>query len=267
MADAIWYYSRGDEQLGPVTAAQLRQLAAGGEISATDLVWKDGMEDWASASKIEGLFASTPPSQTAPISADPLPITPAVPSPVSSRVKKPMGALNVAALLSYSNYVTYPLVFAGLLFVLLARGCDTLGVRGVARAKARAKLAEDQFADIYQSRRQSTEDAIKKEDDAGKKADLREDLSKLNKEESEERSKLTKGDWRNLRIASRDEQAHNAIQGYWRQAFFLLGELMLAIGLLGVGFTSEGPQRWICFIMLLIIMMTIFGGRLSVGLG
>jgi hypothetical protein len=54
-----WHYSRSGQQAGPVTGAQLKQLAARGEISPTDLVWKDGLKDWVPASKLRGLFPDT----------------------------------------------------------------------------------------------------------------------------------------------------------------------------------------------------------------
>lgn len=46
MAEAQWYYSRGGQQTGPVTIDQLRQMAATGQITPQDLVWRDGMAQW-----------------------------------------------------------------------------------------------------------------------------------------------------------------------------------------------------------------------------
>jgi hypothetical protein len=51
-----WHYSSNGQQLGPVTSAQLKQLAGSGQLQASDMVWKDGMADWAPASRIKGLF-------------------------------------------------------------------------------------------------------------------------------------------------------------------------------------------------------------------
>ncbi len=56
MPEALWYYAQDDEQKGPVSAAELRQLASSGRIGPQNLVWKEGMEDWAPAAKIKGLF-------------------------------------------------------------------------------------------------------------------------------------------------------------------------------------------------------------------
>jgi len=56
---AEWYYSAGDGvQRGPVDSSALKRLAASGRLSPTDLIWRDGMTEWASASKVNGLFPS-----------------------------------------------------------------------------------------------------------------------------------------------------------------------------------------------------------------
>ena len=39
-----WYYTHGAKTLGPVTAAQLRQLASGGGLESNDLIWPEGRQ-------------------------------------------------------------------------------------------------------------------------------------------------------------------------------------------------------------------------------
>lgn len=41
-----WYYAIGSERKGPVTEAELDQLAAQGKLRSDTLVWRDGMADW-----------------------------------------------------------------------------------------------------------------------------------------------------------------------------------------------------------------------------
>src|SRR5438477_6696674 len=53
---AEWHYSRGNEQHGPVSSAQLKQMATAGQLQPTDLIWKDGMPGWVASGKIKGLF-------------------------------------------------------------------------------------------------------------------------------------------------------------------------------------------------------------------
>ena len=66
MANDLWFYSKNGLKAGPVAGSILKQLARSGELSISDLVWREGMSEWAPASKVKGLFpegvvASTPP--------------------------------------------------------------------------------------------------------------------------------------------------------------------------------------------------------------
>jgi len=56
MAPVEWYYARGNKQQGPVSSAQLKQLAQRGDLSPEDLVWREGMGEWIAAAKVKGLF-------------------------------------------------------------------------------------------------------------------------------------------------------------------------------------------------------------------
>lgn len=42
----VWFYSKHGEQLGPITPGELSEKLSSGELSAKDLVWKEGMVDW-----------------------------------------------------------------------------------------------------------------------------------------------------------------------------------------------------------------------------
>lgn len=53
-----WFYTRGGQRLGPVVSDTLRQMAAAGQLSPNDLVWKEGMSQWVEARVVEGLFAA-----------------------------------------------------------------------------------------------------------------------------------------------------------------------------------------------------------------
>lgn len=68
MASA-WYYAQDGQRLGPVSSRQLKQLAVGGRLRPTDLVWKAGMSDWAPAVKLKGLFPQADPAH-APATPD-----------------------------------------------------------------------------------------------------------------------------------------------------------------------------------------------------
>jgi len=51
-----WYYAVDGDRQGPISAAELKNLAEAGNLKQGDLVWKEGMTDWAPAKSIKGLF-------------------------------------------------------------------------------------------------------------------------------------------------------------------------------------------------------------------
>jgi GYF domain 2 len=57
MAEVLWYYARNDQQFGPVTASELKQLVNAGRLSPDDLLWREGMDAWTTAINLRGLFA------------------------------------------------------------------------------------------------------------------------------------------------------------------------------------------------------------------
>ena len=56
MTPIDWYYARGNKQTGPVSSAELKRLAATGEIRPDDLVWREGLTEWALARSVRSLF-------------------------------------------------------------------------------------------------------------------------------------------------------------------------------------------------------------------
>ena len=66
--DKLWYYTQGasQEKKGPVPEAEIKSLAADGQIHATDLLWTDGMANWAPLSTLPQLQSSSPSVATTP---------------------------------------------------------------------------------------------------------------------------------------------------------------------------------------------------------
>ena len=56
MSPVEWYYARENRQMGPVSPAELKRLAAAGELGPDDLVWREGMTEWSAAKNVRGLF-------------------------------------------------------------------------------------------------------------------------------------------------------------------------------------------------------------------
>jgi GYF domain 2 len=61
-----WYYSRGDDRLGPVSDDALKRLAEVGQLRPSDLVWSEGDPDWKPAAEVPGLFDDLPTGEDAP---------------------------------------------------------------------------------------------------------------------------------------------------------------------------------------------------------
>ncbi len=53
---AIWYYSRGDERVGPISSRELKSLVEAGHVTEETLVWRQGLKDWVPARKVKGLL-------------------------------------------------------------------------------------------------------------------------------------------------------------------------------------------------------------------
>lgn len=59
MMGKSWFFSRGDQQAGPVEWEALCAMGASGELTATSLVWTEGLMQWCTASSITGLIPNT----------------------------------------------------------------------------------------------------------------------------------------------------------------------------------------------------------------
>ncbi|SEQ50138.1 protein of unknown function [Solimonas aquatica] len=74
-----WWHAKGSERFGPHTEEELRQKLADGQVSASDLVWAEGMTDWVPAATVEGLV---PPKKEVRAAGQPPPL-PVAPPPVA----------------------------------------------------------------------------------------------------------------------------------------------------------------------------------------
>lgn len=70
MTDA-WFVGKGSERSGPFSAEVLREMAAGGRLAPTDLVWREGMSAWAPATSVPGLFVTSRPIAASSLSDNP----------------------------------------------------------------------------------------------------------------------------------------------------------------------------------------------------
>ena len=260
MSDKVWHYTVGDDQFGPVTSDELKKLAAAGKVNPTDQVWKEGMDDWMPANKMQGLFSGQSgdgpvikemPSDSPPRRGGKLGGKP--------RMKLPASFDPLRHIQPYAHAV----LLVGFLLVIASRGCDSIGNRYVARAKSQHSLAVNTFDDKWNYKLQDVRDDIDEERDEDKPDQevlkkLDDKQKKIREDRDKARDKLKKGHWNDLQIAARDAVANNAINGYWREMLFVFGTLTFVVGLITVGFRGEGAERTICLIMLAIITVSLY---------
>ena len=113
MADD-WYVGKGGQQSGPFAPTQLRQMAASGQLSPGDLLWKDGLPNWVPASSIKGLFPEAgqfpPPAASRPA---PRPTAPPPRAPLPTEGRLIDGSLNLGNPAVGGQWPSTPDVFPG----------------------------------------------------------------------------------------------------------------------------------------------------------
>ena len=176
---------------------------------------------------------------------------------------------------TFSLMAGRPMMAIGLIFVLMSRGCDSLGKRSVASIGARSSMARNTFDDEWEEKQLSIRKKIgtiddkeeKTPEDSERRSELRKSLAELGEDRAEARRLKEQGQWRDLTIKARDASDNNKIGAYWRELFFVCSTLVLAVGLLAVSWTAEGAERWVCLIMLTILTFSIYiGGVAWIGL-
>jgi len=284
MTEAIWYFADGDEERGPVTEGQIRALVGTGNLKPDDLVWKEGMDDWAPAEEIPGLFEAGPPAppletpsndtaaeEKASQEEEEPPEKPKTPE--VSRPRRPRASLDISKpieVFQVASFLGQPLFLAGLLLILLSRGCDSLGQRHVARVTAKAEVVQSQFQDRWDrdrdaidTRRKALADKTDQTvEDRQQLSALDDQLQQLNQDRQEELEKLRQGKWQSMAAAARDAEANNDMWRFWREGFFWLGTFVFVLGLAIIGFTEKRTERrWICLIILAIVVYAVYVGQ------
>jgi hypothetical protein len=192
------------------------------------------------------------------------------PAPAQPQARAPAAAPGFTIEpLRYGRIIGQPLLLLGLVLVLGARGCESVGSRGVARKQALAEAAPARFQHEWDRQRQDIEserDAIRaggalSANDQDRLDRLDEKLKTLNDDMRKEQGKLRTGRWAELQYTASQASANNLMWSYWRESAFVFGSVLFTVGLLAVGFTGQGADRWICLIMLAIIVYSLYIGN------
>ena len=87
-----WYYSKNGTQLGPVEEVDLRSKLATGEVSPSDLIWREGMTDWQPVARVPefGAVVAYPHSNPTLPAAGAMPQSPYAPPGMQTYVPQPV---------------------------------------------------------------------------------------------------------------------------------------------------------------------------------
>lgn len=165
--------------------------------------------------------------------------------------------------LRYRGYIA---ILVGLVLVILARGCDSIGNRNVARMQANVRLATADFDEKWDRQERDVAqkiDALMSSTEPGQVDpklldELRKRQSDLATQRAKDRRGLEADKWQAMRHDADTAAARNTARAYWRECFFVIGAVILAVGLLVMSVTTPGPERWVALVMLAIIVFSIF---------
>ncbi|MDD4890250.1 MAG: hypothetical protein PHU85_10005 [Phycisphaerae bacterium] len=188
---------------------------------------------------------SEPREQAAPPPPPPPPSEQPAPPIAGAPPKAPGTPVIPASTVKLGGYAA---LIVGLVLVIGSRGCDSLSGRNEARLAAKEIAAKNAFD-------RETDDKLA----AAKESEQ----AKIKSDRAEARAKLEKGAWRDLGRDSADSEVSNAINGYWRELGFVVGTIILAIGLLVIGILGVGAERTICYIMIAIITFSLYIGGVA----
>jgi hypothetical protein len=179
-----------------------------------------------------------------------------------------MGGFSIPKLVNW--VIGKPLLFVGVILVLLGRGCDAVSLRGVARTKAIYTSVQQDFANKWDNKFVALNRDIRKEQkkmtekDADVKKiqenlkELQEKSQKLRDERQEEQDKLEDSTWKSYRESSQAALNQHSMYVWWFEWTFIAGTIILMIGLLTIAFTAIGPERWVAYIMIAIITLSVY---------
>ncbi|BCU77690.1 DUF4339 domain-containing protein [Luteolibacter sp. LG18] len=139
-----WYYSKNGTQLGPIGTEDIKAKLGSGEISATDLVWKEGMADWVPAGQVGELRTLIATPSAAPLGGAPVstPVAPASPYAPPVAATAAPGAYPIGAGCPKAS-TAKTLGICGLVFALC---CSIVGVVLGILAVVNGNQAQQQIA-------------------------------------------------------------------------------------------------------------------------
>jgi len=119
-----WYYSKNGTQLGPVEQHELLAKIAAGEVTPSDLVWREGLPDWVPCGQVQELRMPGGYGPAPQPGADPLsPYAPPTAEGISTAYGPPVPS---------NGKATASLVLGIIATVFAFGGCGCLGIQIIA---------------------------------------------------------------------------------------------------------------------------------------
>lgn len=230
--------------------------ATGGEVAAAPAE---------NGGRWSGTEAQPPASASSPATPAPAATTP-VPAPAAAPPRS-AAASSVRHQRDWALLVTgpsYGILVVGLVLVLGAKGCDGLAAKNVARLQAQVDLAQRLFDE---EREQALLDVQTELDNpntaASRKTTLQKQLQDKQDEFDKRRRGLQNGEWRLAKNAADRAVAESRAAAYWREWPFVVGTILFALGLLARIALGQGPERWLSFGLLAIVVFSVYVGGLA----
>jgi hypothetical protein len=175
--------------------------------------------------------------------------------------------------------IAKPLIVLGLVLVILSRGCDTLSSRGVTSSHAKVTQAQNDFQSKWDSQERKLErerqDVNQRMNDPKttdqdreglrkQMTDITDRAKKVRDDKDKEETDLRTGAWASLISTARGAGATHDVWSFWFACAFLLGTLLLVLGLLSMAFTATGTiERILSLGMIAIIVFSIYVGGVA----
>ncbi|MDA8968572.1 GYF domain-containing protein [Akkermansiaceae bacterium] len=124
-----WYYGQGGQQEGPFDEEAMRGRIAAGQVSADDLVWREGMAEWLPLAQVSELAAAPATAGSSPYETPATNPTgaPATTSPYAS--PPPTSGLAIAALVLGILAIISSCMYVGILFGIPAVICGHMAMK------------------------------------------------------------------------------------------------------------------------------------------
>ena len=135
-----WYYAKGNQQHGPVSAADIKALAQSGQLTPQDMVRTDGMTEWKPAASVKGLFGSPT------VSPPPIPQSVVAPPPVAPIVATPASQGEPSAAGRKSSAMSSFISTAKAAAQLAAKQAEKTKLTTITLPSAHRALGQESFA-------------------------------------------------------------------------------------------------------------------------